>query len=61
MQEYKRERNTLEGKLNDLVKKAAFHDDHIRTIDAWFGQVRLCKGHRTGFMEDLIFSSYWTN
>ncbi|MCJ1392359.1 E3 ubiquitin-protein ligase bre1 [Xylographa bjoerkii] len=39
MQEYKRERNTLENRLNDLAKRASFHDDHLRTIDAWFGQL----------------------
>ncbi|MCJ1399955.1 E3 ubiquitin-protein ligase bre1 [Xylographa trunciseda] len=39
MQEYKRERNTLENRLNDLTKRAAYHDDHLRTIDAWFSQL----------------------
>ena len=39
MQEYKRERNTLENRLNELAKRAAYHDDHLRSIDAWFSQV----------------------
>ncbi|MCJ1420797.1 E3 ubiquitin-protein ligase bre1 [Xylographa parallela] len=39
MQEYKRERNSLETRLNDLAKRAAYHDDHLRTIDAWFTQL----------------------
>jgi len=40
MKEFKRERNDLEAQLNDLTKRATWHDDHIRTIDAWFSQVR---------------------
>ena len=39
MQEYKREKNTLETRLKELSKRAAYHDDHIRMIDAWFSQV----------------------
>lgn len=39
MQEYKRERNTLEGQINSLAESARYHDDHLRTIDAWFAQV----------------------
>jgi len=35
MQEYKREKNVLEAKLQDLEKKSVDHDDHIRIIDAW--------------------------
>ncbi len=40
MQEYKRERNTLESRLSELTKRTAYHDDHVRIIDAWFKQVR---------------------
>ena len=40
MQEYKREKTSLEGQLIDLKKRSTHHDDHLRTIDAWFGQVR---------------------
>ena len=39
MQEYKREKVTLEIRLSDQVKRAAYHDDHLRTIDIWFSQV----------------------
>ena len=39
MQEYKREKATLETKLKELSKSAAFHNDHLRVIDAWFKQV----------------------
>ncbi|MCJ1472877.1 E3 ubiquitin-protein ligase bre1 [Lambiella insularis] len=38
MQEYKREKNTLENRLNELTKRAVYHDDHLRAIDAWFSQ-----------------------
>lgn len=39
MQEFKRERNTLETRINDLTKRATYHDDHLRVIDAWLSQV----------------------
>src|ERR1700753_1561379 len=39
MQEYKREKNTLEGQLKEMRKKARYHDDHLRIIDAWVQQV----------------------
>ncbi|MCJ1310142.1 E3 ubiquitin-protein ligase bre1 [Agyrium rufum] len=39
MQEYKREKDTVTQRLDSLLKKAAFHDEHIRIIDAWFAQV----------------------
>jgi len=41
MREYKRERNELESQLAELTKRATYHDNHIRTIDAWFSQVCL--------------------
>ena len=40
MHEYKREKITLEARLNDLAKRATYHDDHLRSIDAWFDQVQ---------------------
>jgi len=40
MLEYKRERNSLETRLQDLEKKTADHDEHIRIIDAWWLQVK---------------------
>ena len=39
MQEYKREKNTLETTLKEMKKKARYHDDHLRAIDAWFKQL----------------------
>ena len=40
MQEYKREKTSFETQLIDLRKRSAYHDDHLRAIDAWFDQVR---------------------
>ncbi|KAI9887785.1 MAG: E3 ubiquitin-protein ligase bre1 [Watsoniomyces obsoletus] len=39
MQEYKREKNTLEAQVGEMAKRAAHHDDHLRIIDAWFRQL----------------------
>ncbi|KAI5290892.1 E3 ubiquitin-protein ligase bre1 [Ascosphaera aggregata] len=39
MHEYKRERNTLETRLKELEITAAYHDDHLRVIDAWLKQL----------------------
>ncbi|KAG9247846.1 BRE1 E3 ubiquitin ligase-domain-containing protein [Calycina marina] len=39
MQEYKREKTTLESQLKDVQKKALDHDDHLRVIDAWWSQL----------------------
>lgn len=39
MQEYKREKLTLESKVKELTKAATYHEDHLRVIDAWFKQV----------------------
>ncbi|MCJ1240330.1 E3 ubiquitin-protein ligase bre1 [Varicellaria rhodocarpa] len=39
MQEFKREKTTLEARLADMSKRAAYHDDHLRTIDSWFNQL----------------------
>ena len=41
MQEYKRERNNLESRVGEMVKRATYHDDHLRVIDAWWRQVSL--------------------
>lgn len=46
MQEFKRERNTLEARINDLTKRATYHDDHLRIIDAWFKQVSWKLGYQ---------------
>jgi len=39
MLEYKRERNMLENRVEQLDKKATYHDDHIRVMEAWWDQV----------------------
>lgn len=39
MREYKREKGLLETQVTELAKKATYHDDHLRTIDAWFAQL----------------------
>ena len=39
MNEYKRAKKTIEKEYDELQKKAAAHDDHIRAIDTWFSQV----------------------
>ncbi|KAI1735595.1 ubiquitin ligase protein BRE1 [Xylaria scruposa] len=39
MLEYKREKNTLEGRLEELDKRSTYHDDHIRVMDAWWIQL----------------------
>jgi E3 ubiquitin-protein ligase BRE1 len=39
MKEYKREKQTLEELLKQVQKKAVYHDDHLRIIDAWFQQM----------------------
>ena len=41
MQEYKRDRNTVEAQLKDMTKRTTYHDDHLRVIDAWFSQVNI--------------------
>ncbi|KAJ5139294.1 uncharacterized protein N7515_004142 [Penicillium bovifimosum] len=39
MQEYKREKSSLEARLSQMSKAATFHNDHLRVIDAWFRQL----------------------
>ena len=39
MREYKREKNTFETQLTELETRSKYHDDHLRTLDAWFDQV----------------------
>lgn len=39
MLEYKREKTTLEARLEELDKRSTHHDDHIRVVDAWWIQV----------------------
>ncbi|KAI3337358.1 E3 ubiquitin-protein ligase-like protein [Xylariaceae sp. AK1471] len=39
MLEYKREKTTLEARLEELDKRCTYHDDHIRVCDAWWIQL----------------------
>lgn len=39
MKEYKRQKRDAEERLNDVTQKSTYHDDHLRTIDAWFAQM----------------------
>ena len=41
MQEHKRERASVESRLNSVEKRAQYHDEHIVIIDAWFSEVCL--------------------
>ncbi|KAK3717232.1 E3 ubiquitin-protein ligase bre1 [Vermiconidia calcicola] len=39
MKDYKRQRKDFEEQVTELQKKCQYHDDHLRTIDAWFAQL----------------------
>ncbi|KAL7626758.1 E3 ubiquitin-protein ligase bre1 [Parahypoxylon ruwenzoriense] len=39
MLEYKREKGTLETRLDEVEKRSSHHDDHIRIIDSWWLQL----------------------
>ncbi|KAL3495603.1 BRE1 E3 ubiquitin ligase-domain-containing protein [Aspergillus germanicus] len=39
MQEYKRDKVSLEAKLKETSKATAYHNDHLRIIDAWYSQL----------------------
>ncbi|EHA24478.1 hypothetical protein ASPNIDRAFT_182745 [Aspergillus niger ATCC 1015] len=39
MQEYKREKVSLEAKLKEMSKATAYHNDHLRIIDTWYKQL----------------------
>ena len=39
MKEYKRQKKDAEDQLAELRKKSAYHNDHLRIIDAWFAQL----------------------
>ncbi|GAB1197378.1 E3 ubiquitin-protein ligase bre1 [Aspergillus pseudonomiae] len=38
MQEYKREKVSLEAKLKEMSKAATRHNEHLRVIDTWYNQ-----------------------
>ncbi|KAI1815287.1 E3 ubiquitin-protein ligase-like protein [Poronia punctata] len=39
MLEYKREKATLESRLEEAEKRSSYHDDHLRVVDAWWIQL----------------------
>lgn len=39
MRVYKREISDLQSRLDELAKQSTYHDDHLRIVDAWFGQL----------------------
>ncbi|THC89042.1 hypothetical protein EYZ11_011513 [Aspergillus tanneri] len=39
MQEYKREKVSLESKLKEMSKATAYHNEHLRVIDSWYNQL----------------------
>ncbi|KAK2749451.1 E3 ubiquitin-protein ligase bre1 [Myotisia sp. PD_48] len=39
MQEYKREKSTLESRVKDLNRKMVAHEEHITVLDAWLKQL----------------------
>ena len=39
MQEYKREKNALESRLNEMTKNTIHHDEHLMVIDSWFSDL----------------------
>lgn len=41
MLEYKREKSTLETRLDEYARRATNHDDHLRVVDKWWLQVIL--------------------
>ncbi|PYI10802.1 E3 ubiquitin-protein ligase bre1 [Aspergillus sclerotiicarbonarius CBS 121057] len=66
MQEYKREKVSLEAKLKEMSKATAYHNDHLRIIDTWYKQlvdeVKLLLGaaaedakERPAFESSLLF------
>ena len=54
MQEYKREKNTLEARVSDMAKRATYHDDHLRIVDAWWRQVRHFFVHSTPKLDAYV-------
>lgn len=51
MQEFKREKLTLESKVKEMTKAATFHQDHLRIIDAWFKQVSF---HKLNVVNEIV-------
>ncbi|KAJ5376391.1 hypothetical protein N7509_013277 [Penicillium cosmopolitanum] len=39
MQEFKRDKQSLESRVNEMSKAAKYHDSHLRVIDSWYKQL----------------------
>lgn len=50
MQEYKREKSTLESRLKEVSKTVTNHEEHIRVLDAWLKQVYIQLSGFGGFI-----------
>jgi E3 ubiquitin-protein ligase BRE1 len=57
MQEYKREKQTLEEQVKQAQKKALYHNDHLRIIDVWFqemiDEVKIMAGKNPSNVNDI--------
>jgi E3 ubiquitin-protein ligase BRE1 len=57
MQEYKREKQTLEEQVKQAQKKALYHNDHLRIIDVWFqemiDEVKVMAGRTPSNVNDI--------
>ncbi|KAI2487122.1 E3 ubiquitin-protein ligase bre1 [Pyrenophora tritici-repentis] len=57
MREYKREANMVDEQLSALKIRSQYHDDHLRTIDAWFDQlIDEIKLRGSGHLPDANFT-----
>ncbi|KAI0480294.1 hypothetical protein GGR56DRAFT_264358 [Xylariaceae sp. FL0804] len=59
MLEYKREKTTLEARLEELAQRSTYHDDHLRVVDAWWLQDSLSRV-RPNSTTWKISSHIWT-
>ncbi|KAJ5166386.1 uncharacterized protein N7482_005167 [Penicillium canariense] len=61
LQEFKREKAGLESRVNQMSKAAAYHDSHLRAIDAWFSQlideVKTILGSSQEALKEPVFKS----
>ncbi|KAK7206310.1 hypothetical protein BZA70DRAFT_131099 [Myxozyma melibiosi] len=39
MQVYRRERDQLQNRINEVEQRSAYHDDHIRLLEGWWDQL----------------------
>ncbi|KAF7508517.1 hypothetical protein GJ744_009230 [Endocarpon pusillum] len=57
MQEYRREKQTLEEQVKHAQRKALYHNDHLRIIDVWFqemiDEVKIMAGENPSNIHDI--------